>query len=111
MPDATPSSASDGADWPAQAADTIVRLVDQVRSKTAGPAITAARGIVYGLLAGLLGAMAAVLAAIIAIRLLDEATEGIFGSRETWIAYLAIGLLFSIGGWLLWSKRRPHEGR
>jgi hypothetical protein len=107
MSDATPSPASEGADWPAQAADTIVRLVDQVRSKTAGPAITAARGIVYGLLAGLLGAMAGVLAAIIAVRLLDEATQGIFGTRETWLAYLAIGAAFSGAGWVLWSKRRP----
>ena len=32
-----------GGDWPAQAADTIVKVVGQVRDKTTGPAIKAAR--------------------------------------------------------------------
>ena len=46
-------------DWPAQATDTIVNLVDQVRAKTTGPAITVARGLVFGLIVGVLGLMAA----------------------------------------------------
>ena len=45
-------------DWPAQAADTIVRVVGQVRDRTTGPAITAARAVVFGLLAAILGTVA-----------------------------------------------------
>ena len=37
-------------DWPAQAANSIVDLVDQVRTKTTGPAITVARGLVFGVI-------------------------------------------------------------
>ena len=112
MPEATPSPASDGSDWPAQAADTIVRVVGQVRDKTAGPAITAARGIVYGLLAGLLGGMAAILLAIVAVRVLDAyLPDAVFGEQHTWAAHGLVGLLFSAVGLVLWSKRRPPAER
>ena len=42
-------------DWPAQAADTIVSVVEKVRDRTTGPAITATRAVVFGLLAAMLG--------------------------------------------------------
>ena len=60
-----------GGDWPAQAADKIVQVVGQVRDRTTGPAITVARGAVYGLLAGILGAVCLVLFIICLVRLLD----------------------------------------
>jgi hypothetical protein len=95
-----------GADWPAQAADTIVRLVGQVRDKTTGPALTAARGAVYGLLAALLGTSAAVLLAIGAVRGLDELIETLVDSRETWAAHGIVGLVFFLSGAFLWSRRK-----
>jgi hypothetical protein len=97
-----------GADWPTQATDMIVGFVGKVRDHTTGPAITAARGVVYGLLAALLGVTAVVLVAIAAVRGLDEGIEGIVGSRETWAAHGVVGLLFTVVGLLLWSKRRPR---
>ena len=100
-----PQAATSG-DWPAQAADAIVCVVGQVRDKTTGPAITAARGVVYGLLAALLGATAGVLLAIAAVRALDELIEEIVDSRETWAAHAVVGLLFTVVGLFLWSKRR-----
>ena len=103
-----PQAATSG-DWPAQAADLIVRVVGQVRDKTTGPAITAARGVVYGLLAALLGATAGVLVAIGAVRALDELIEAIVDSRETWAAHAIVRLVFTLVGLLLWSKRRPPD--
>lgn len=100
-----------GADWPTEAADLIVRLVGQVRDKTTGPALTAARGVVYGLVALLLGATIATLLAIAAVRGLDEAIEGLVGSRETWAAHAIVGLVFSVAGLALWSKRRAPDAR
>jgi hypothetical protein len=113
MPDPQPASSQGGtgADWPAQATDLIVRVVGQVRDKTTGPALTVARGLVYGLLAGLLGGTIAVLVAIAAVRGLDEGIEGIVGHRETWAAHAIVGLLFTIFGLLLWSKRRAPDER
>lgn len=107
MPDPQPGTA----DWPAQAADMIVRVVGQVRDKTTGPVLTVARGVVYGLLAALLGGTAAVLVAIAAVRGIDEAIEGIVDSRETWAAHLLVGLVFTLAGMLLWSKRRAPDER
>lgn len=108
MPDPQPAP---GADWPVQATDMIVKVVGQVRDKTTGPALTVARGVVYGLLAALLGGSIAVLLAIAAVRGLDEAIEAIVDSRETWAAHAIVGLVFTLVGLLLWSKRRPRDRR
>lgn len=97
-----------GGDWPAQAADTIVSVVGQVRDATTGKAITAARGVVYGLLAGLLGAACAVLLAIASVRLLDSyLPSSVVGDSHVWAAHLLNGLLFTGVGLVLWRKRRP----
>jgi hypothetical protein len=100
-----------GADWPAQAADTIVRVVGQVRDKTTGPAITAARGLVYGVLAAVVGVVAAVLFAIGSVRLLDVyLPESLTGDDNTWLAHAIIGGLFTGAGLVLWrSRRAPVE--
>ena len=93
-------------DWPAQAADTIVRVVGQVRDKTTGPAIKAARGVVYGLLAGLLGAACGVMLAIAAVRIIDSY---VVGEDNTWLAHFLVGLAFTLAGLFLWSKRRAPD--
>ncbi|MEO7427847.1 MAG: hypothetical protein ABIY48_00540, partial [Acidimicrobiales bacterium] len=61
---ASPSAPSGSGDWPAQAADTIERVVGSVRDKTTGPAITLARWVVYGTFALVVGSVLAVLLAI-----------------------------------------------
>ena len=97
-------------DWPAQAADTIVKVVGQVRDKTTGPAITAARGIVYGLLAGLLGTACAAMLAIALVRVIDVyLPDDAVGGENTWLAHLIVGVTFSLLGLFLWSKRRPRD--
>lgn len=94
-------------EWPAQAADTIVRVVEQVRDKTTGPAITAARSVVYGLLAGLLGAVCVVMLAISLVRVIDSY---VVGEGNTWLAHLMVGTIFTLFGMWLWSRRRaPKE--
>jgi hypothetical protein len=105
MADRSPQPAAGAAvegDWPSQAADTIVRVVGQVRDATTGKVEGAARAIVYGLLAGILGAVVAVLAAIAAVRALDA-----YLPQEVWLAHLVVGLLFTIGGLLLYRQRHP----
>lgn len=99
-----PSLPGIGGDWPAQAADKIVDVVGQVRDRTTGPAITAARGVVYGLLAGILGGVCIVLLIIFLVRLLDTY---VVGENNTWLAHLIVGVVFSGLGLLAWSKRRP----
>lgn len=99
-------SASTQSDWPAQAADTIERVVGQVRDKTTGPAVRAARWVVYGTFSLFVGAAVAVLLAIGTVRLLDVyLPDAWVGEDHTWVAHLITGALFSIVGMVLWSQR------
>jgi len=93
-----------------QAADAIERTVGAVRDRTTGPAITIARGIVYGTFALLVGTAAAVLLAIAAVRLLDVyLPDAVVGEDHTWVAHLVVGLAFTLGGLFLWSRRTRRD--
>jgi predicted lysophospholipase L1 biosynthesis ABC-type transport system permease subunit len=105
MPSAAPPPHAPS-DWPAQAADTIERVVGSVRDKTTGPAISVARWIVYGTFGLVLGTVVAVLLAIAAVRLLDAyLPDAVVGEHHTWAAHLVVGALFAVGGMLAWSRR------
>jgi hypothetical protein len=100
----------DTSDWPAQAADTIERVVGTVRDKTTGPAITVARGVVYGLFALLVGTAVAVMVAISAVRALDVyLPDAVVGEQHTWAAHLVVGAIFSVAGMFLWSRRSADD--
>lgn len=107
-------AAADGppSDWPAQAADTIERVVGTVRDKTTGPAITAARWVVYGTFALIVGSVVGVLVAVAAVRALDVYLPNAWvGEQHTWAAHLVVGAVFSLTGMLLWSRRAaPADG-
>lgn len=93
--------------WAAQAADTIEGVVGTVRDKTTGPALTVARGIVYGTFAALVGLAAVILAIIGSVRVVDSyLPDAVFGEEHTWAAHMIIGLVFVIAGVVLWSRRR-----
>jgi hypothetical protein len=97
-------------DWPAQAADTIERVVEQVRDKTTGPALTAARGIVYGTFGGIISVACVIVLIIGAVRFVDNyLPDAVFGEEHIWVAYLIVGLVLVIGGAVCWSRRRTRE--
>ena len=100
--------APDGStDWASQAADTIERVVGNVRDHTTGPALTAVRGVVYGTFAALVGLTALVLGTIATVRLVDSyLPDAVFGEDHTWAAHMIIGLVFVIAGTVLWLRRR-----
>ncbi|MBI2709843.1 MAG: hypothetical protein HYX34_09125 [Actinobacteria bacterium] len=111
-----PSGPSGGEAWPAQAADTIVRVVGQVRDKTTGPAITATRALVYGALAAILGTTALVLVTILLVRGLSIAIADLLGvvdlnrpGRGLWIAEALVGAMASTAG--LVALRRAARPR
>ena len=95
-----------GRDWPAQIADTAVRIIEQVRNKTTRPAITVARGLVFGLVALSIGVVAAFLFLIGTIRLVNGYLPG-----TVWTTYLLLGGIFTLGGAFLFSKRKPATGQ
>ena len=95
MADPSPSP-----DWAARTADSIERVVTTVRDRTTRPLLIAGRAIVYGLLAGIVGVAALVLFTIAAVRILVIITD------RAWLAYLILGVLFSILGLVLLRLRR-----
>lgn len=88
-------------DWSGQAADTVVDLVDQVRAKSTGPLLTAAKGLVYGIVIAVLAVVALVLLTVALFRFVD-----VYLWQEVWLTYFVVGALFWIVGAVLWSQRR-----
>jgi hypothetical protein len=87
-------------DWPSQAADTIVTVVETVRDRTTGPLIVAARAVVFGVFIGTIGSVAAVLAIIGVIRLLDRILPS-----SVWLPYLILGIVFVAVGAVVFRRR------
>ena len=83
-----------------QAADTVERVVGSIRDKTALPLTTIARAVVFGLLAAVMGVAALVLVIVGLVRAVDVLT----GDGNVWIAYLAIGGIFTLVGAFLLRK-------
>lgn len=93
------------ADWPAKVADQVVNLIDQIRDKTTGPAIRAARAVVFGMLATMLGTAALVLFIVGLVRFVNVYVPG-----GVWVAHAIVGGLFVGTGLFLWAKRfRPAD--
>jgi len=97
----------DTTDWPVQAADSIERVVQSVRDKTTGPAITAARWLVAGVFLVVAGTMVAILLAILFVRVLDAyLPDAVFGDDHVWAAHGIVGLVMAGFGLYLLSQRR-----
>jgi len=91
-------------DWPQQATETIVGLVDNVKHKTTEPATKAARGIVYGMVIVILGVPAVIMLLVGIVHLLNQISTEALG-LGVWLVYLVLGVIFSLAGWILWRKR------
>lgn len=107
-----PSAPSTG-DWPKQATDSIIRLVDNVRDRTTGPAVTAARALVYGSIIAILGLPLFILTLIGSMRLFEhlllkigEWQQWAWMTDPMWFVYEVFGTSFLIVGLVLWAKAR-----
>ncbi|HEX3794680.1 MAG TPA: hypothetical protein VHV57_09285 [Acidimicrobiales bacterium] len=85
----------------AKVLDTVDLVVATVNDKAVRPAVVAARAIVFGVIIALVASLILIVASVGFIRLLNSyATD-----HHVWIAYLALGALFGLGGAVLYSKR------
>jgi len=91
-------------DWASQAIDALDRVVGSIRDRAVGPALTAARALVYGTLAAIVGSVGAVLFAVTAIRVLDVYIPG-----DVWIPYTIVGGIFFLAGVLAFPRRKAHQ--
>lgn len=92
-------------DWPVQAADAVVRYVDQVKSKTTQPAITLSKVVVVAIFGAIVGLLLAVVAMIGVFRGLDELRDLVVAD-SVWITYVSLGAVLVIVGQILFSKRK-----
>ena len=99
--------ADGGADWTAQTAETVERVVGTIRDKTAMPLTTVARAVVFGLLAAIMAVFALVVAAIGMVRVVDAYT----GEGNVWIAHLIVGGIFFVAGAFLLRKASATKER
>ncbi len=99
--------AGDEADWTAQAADTVERVVGRIRDKTSMPLTTVARALVYGVMAGIMGLTVMVLLSVGLVRAVDVVT----GDGNVWIAHLIVGGIFVVAGGLLLRKATASMSR
>lgn len=108
--EAAPANPADAEhkDWPAQATETIVTQVGNIRDKTTGPVLTGVRYAVYAAFALGLGTVALVIFVIGAVRALNNyLPDSVFGETHTWAAHSILGaILFTIGFVLFFSKAR-----
>jgi uncharacterized membrane protein len=92
--------------WATETTDTIVGLIDKVRSKTTQNVVYAARGVVFGLIAVLVGVFAFGLFLVMLTRgiqsLLELATTW---DRAVYLSYLIVGALFCLVSIVLFKKR------
>lgn len=112
--DATrPSSYAAGeistADWPAQAADQVERVVGVVRDNTTGKAITAARAVVLGVFA-MFAAAAVIVCLVVGLDrfLIVYLPDDLVGEDHVWVAHVIVGVLLTLPGLVLLRRaRRP----
>lgn len=110
-----PTTPPPGPDWPTQATDAIVNLVDSAKEKVNGPANSAARAVVYGTLGAIVGTAALILFLVLLVRGIDILAQVVLdlvnaekAGRSAWIAHLVTGLLLLVPGALVWRKaKRP----
>lgn len=96
--------------WAQDTTDWIVSRIDQVREQTTGRVITIARALVFGIIAIVLGAFIAVVALIGVTRAVQSLIElATSWERAVYLSYLVIGLVFTVGGLLLFRKRYTAE--
>lgn len=96
----TATSALGAEQWPAQATDAIVKVVDKVRDKTTGPITKVARAIVFGTFAAVVGLVALVVFSVLLVRFMNN----YFFDHNVWAAHLVLGVLFTVAAAFLWTK-------
>jgi len=100
-----PASLPSAEGWPSEATDLIVRNVATVREKAVGPAITAARALVFGVFAAIVATAALALVSVTLIRLLTVYIPG----NRVWVSYLIVGGLFILIGLVLMTRTRASR--
>lgn len=95
--------------WSASAADTVVRVIGEVRNRTTRPIVLAARGLVFGIVAVFGGFIMLALSIILLTRLFQAVLAWPLDDvRAVWVSYLVLGVLFLLAGSVAMIQRHRH---
>jgi hypothetical protein len=83
----------------ARALDTVDTVVATVNDKAIRPAVVAARSVVFGIIIAVIGITVLVVFCVFFIRVLTIA------GHRVWASYLALGIIFSVVGAILYARR------
>jgi hypothetical protein len=107
-------------DWPAQAADAIVDVVDKVRLQTTAKAVVAARALVFGVVISILAVVAATTFVVFLVRITQVGVASIADlagyemehAQAVYISYLVVGAVLTFAGGIFWrmANRRAMRG-
>ena len=96
--------------WATDLADTIERVVGNVRDRATTPVVHVARGVVYGLLAAFIGVSALVLLLVGATRALQALLDlAVSQPRAVYLSYLILGGILCLAGLLMLRKRQSPD--
>lgn len=98
-------------DWTVQATETVESVVLSVKARTT-VLFTVADAIVFGLVITVFAIVLLTVSVIAFIRISAVYLLGwagrVDGQVRLWIAYVVLGMVFSVSGFILWSLRRPR---
>jgi hypothetical protein len=92
--------------WAAELADTVERVVGNVRDKATRPLVKASRAVVFGLIIAIVGLIAVVLTLIAFTRGLQALLDiWLPNERSVYVSYFVIGGILCLAGAFLMRKR------
>ncbi|MBV1892514.1 MAG: hypothetical protein KUG57_00625 [Ilumatobacteraceae bacterium] len=95
--------------WATETTDTVVRIVDTVRSQATTKVVYAARGMVFGLIAAIVGLFALVILLIGSMRGLQALLElAMTWERAVYTSYFVVGGMLCLVGLILFKKRNAN---
>ncbi len=98
--------------WAPELADTVERLVGQVRDKATNKVVVVVRAVVFGVLIVVSAFAAMVLAVIIGTKLLQRILNiggGLDHDSTVWVSYLVLGGILTLAGLFCMRMREPLD--
>jgi len=98
--------------WAPELADTVERLVGQVRDKATSRAVLVVRAVVFGVIIAFTLIAAVVLVIILGTKLLQRILTiggGIDADSSVWISYMVLSGIFTLAGVFCMYKRESRD--
>lgn len=98
--------------WAPELADTVERLVGQVRDKATNKVVLVVRALVFGVLIMVTAFAALILSVILGTKLLQRIVNiggWIDADSSVWVSYLVMGGILTVAGLLCMRKRESPD--